>query len=755
MHKNKSGIFNKRITSAAFALSIIQSPAYSQISDNRGGEDFNLEEIVVTARKREENLLDVPLSITAFSADDISNRNLQSVTDLSRLTPNFTYVDIGQRYIDAPIVRGITSDLLDNTRQAASFFIDGVYITGSASTFAFSDIERVEVLRGPQSTLFGRSTFAGAVNYVTKRPTNELQGTLSVSGAEDEDYEVIASISGPLGSGDMAKFRLAGRYFSYGGEWKNTLFNPGEELGGQQSKSVAGALYLIPTDALEITAKLSLSEDDDDHSATLLRGQADHNCGPSFGGAGIPAVDYICGEIGFDESLLGLSTDEIAGVGPGLKRDLLRSSVAIEWSNDKILITSISGYNDETSDRAFDIDFEPEKLFVVGGIDTAQVNNFRNYEDFSQELRLQSIDEAPMQWLIGAYYLDFEQETGRDFPAPSAFEPERLREEELMAVFGSLEYSFTNGLSLTFEGRYQEAEITISDLDTGELLVIDDQGGLSSETFTKFLPRLTANYAVTDDLNVYAYWAEGNRPGGFNTNPGLPRELAIFDEEEIETYEIGAKFSLLDNRIAGEVAIFFNDIKNLTTRSTFLPAGSSTPLSLLEDAGSQESTGFELSLNTQVNKRLNIAFNLGYTDAELKEGVTISSSRLLGTTDPTAVSGLSPAQVPEWTGALIGRYEFPIDIQDFSAYIDGDVSYRSSLYGDEANLAETGDSTRVNLRLGIENGRYQVEGFARNLFDDDTPIRVSTLTQFSTFQQGVQITPSRSRQLGIRVSMDF
>ncbi len=725
---------------------LAQSPGDSERADSSP-----LEVITVTARKREENVLEVPLSLTTFSADDISNRHLQSVTELSRLTPNFTYVDLGQRYIDAPTIRGITSDLLDNTRQAASFFVDGVYVTGSISTLGFSDIERIEVLRGPQSTLFGRATFSGAINYVTKNPTDEFEGSVNVSGASDDEYELAASISGPIGDGDLARFRLGARYYGYGSEWSSVTVDPGEDLGAQESTSVTGALYLTPTDQLDIVARVAYTEDEDELAATLLIGTEFHNCGPAFGDT-VPATNYICGEIDFDESLLGLNVDEMPD--PGLRRDLLRTSLSATWSNDEVTLTSITAFNDETSDRSFDIDFEPVKIFVFGGVDTAQVNNYRDYRDFSQELRLQSADDGPLQWLIGGYYLDFEQQTGRDFPGPSAFEPERERNEEITAVFGSIEYAFTDTLTVTAEGRYQESDIEVLDPATGQPLVIDNAGGVSRKTFDAFLPRLSVRYAISDNVNLYGYWAEGNRPGGFNTSPALPPELAVFDEEEIETVEFGAKFTSGGGTIVGEAAIFFSDVPNLTTRSTFEPP-SGIPVSFLEDAGSQTVRGLELSLQFLPTDQASFGFNVGYVDSELDEGVTISSSRLLGTTDPTAVSGNRPAQVPEWTGALFGRYEWPTTFYDLGAYIDGDLSYRSSLYADEANLAETGDSTRVNMRIGLQNEQWRVELFGKNIFEDETPIRVSNLTQFSTFGQGVQITPSRGRQIGIRTTFDF
>ena len=713
-------------------------------SDNRG-----LEMVIVTARKREELAIDVPLSVTSFGAEEIDNYNLNNIIEVSRLTPNFTYVDIAQRYIDAPIVRGITSDLLDNTRQAASFFVDGVYVTGSSASIAFSDIERIEVLRGPQSVLFGRATFAGAVNYVTKAPSNEFSGSVNVSGAEDDDYEVVASISGPMGT-DTVRYRLAGRYFSYGGEWQNTLVDSSQSLGGQESRSISGTLQFEPSDTVAVTAKATYTEDDDELGATLLLGADSHNCN-----VGLNDIGYVCGEVSFDESRLGMNIDELAT--PGLLRDQLRTSVKLEWDVGAMLLTAISAYNDEETNRLYDIDFEAAQPFLNSfGIDgdAAQVDDFLDYQDFSQELRLQSADDSALQWLVGLYYLDLEVNSGR-LQGPTAFNPAEDREETNQAVFASVEYAFGNGLTVTAEGRYQRAEIDIVDPATGQPFVIGNPSREASETFNSFLPRLTVSYDMDSSLTVYGYYAQGNRPGTFNINPLLAAELTVADEEEIDSFEIGTKFEGWDGRLSGSVALFYNDIGNLTTRSTFIPPGTTVPISFLEDAGSQTTQGIEISLNAQLSDAFRVTGMLGYTDSELEEAVTISSQRLLGTTEPGAVEGNRPALVPDLTAALTARYEVPLGDGSYRGYLDGDVSFRGSSYGDDANFAETGDSTRVNVRAGLSKDDWRIELFARNLFDDDTPLRVSSLTQFSTFAQGVIMTPQRSRQLGVRASLQF
>ena len=170
------------------ALALQMPPATAQQSGV--SEGIELEEIVVTARRRDESLLDVPVTISAFSADQIAGADMLSIRDLSRLTPAFNFSDLGARYVDSPVIRGIAGNDADPTKQSASFFLDGVYISGSAVFMNMHDVERVEVLKGPQSAQFGRATFAGAINFITKEPTNEYEGKVTAKAAEHDEWEL-------------------------------------------------------------------------------------------------------------------------------------------------------------------------------------------------------------------------------------------------------------------------------------------------------------------------------------------------------------------------------------------------------------------------------------------------------------------------------------------------------------------------------------------------------------------------------------
>ena len=202
------------LSALVFAGSVTAAgPAAAQQGD--ASADVGLEEIIVTARKRDENLQDVPISITAFTADSIEQRGIESVYDIARLTPNLSFNQTYGRVFDRPVIRGMSQILGERT---VSFVVDGVYIAGNITGADLDDVETVEVLKGPQAANFGRGSLAGVISYRTSKPSNEFQGKASASYGDDGYKEVAANISGPM-LGDTLTFKLGARYYEYDGQY--------------------------------------------------------------------------------------------------------------------------------------------------------------------------------------------------------------------------------------------------------------------------------------------------------------------------------------------------------------------------------------------------------------------------------------------------------------------------------------------------------------------------------------------------------
>lgn len=287
-------MFGKRklLSSVTFAIAVTASGGVAYAEEARESDDFSLEEIVVTARKREEHIQDAPLSISAFTSNMIEAAGIRDIADVAKFTPGFSFDDeFGRSASDRPVIRGQSTIL---GASGVSTFVDGVLLSGTTLDYDLNDVERIEIIKGPQSALYGRNTYSGAINIITKSPSDELSGSIKVEAAEFDQYEVSASIRGPIT--EKLSGSLTGRYYERGGPWLNTFDNT--KVGQQESESISGVLYFKPNDKLDIRARLRWSRLRDDQPRLFTTKPEDNNCfGPDNGGTYLGNSRYFCGEI--------------------------------------------------------------------------------------------------------------------------------------------------------------------------------------------------------------------------------------------------------------------------------------------------------------------------------------------------------------------------------------------------------------------------------------------------------------------------
>jgi outer membrane receptor protein involved in Fe transport len=284
----------KLMMATAIIAVAVAGPAAAQEQDRRGpdttggtgteaDEAFSgIPDIVVTARKIEERLQDAPVAVSVVSAETINQLGLNSLDDFARQTTGLSFSQAFGRSTDRPVIRGqsnVLAGVQAGVETGAAFFIDGVYYQGDIQGFDPQAIERVEVIKGPQSALYGRNTYAGAINYVTKDPTRNFTASGRARAAEHDEYELAGSISGPL-LGEAAGFRLGARYFQYGGEYTNQL--TGKKVGQEETKSAYLTLLIEPTSDIRIRPRIYWQKDDDGPLAIFLQGSVDNNCRPGF-----------------------------------------------------------------------------------------------------------------------------------------------------------------------------------------------------------------------------------------------------------------------------------------------------------------------------------------------------------------------------------------------------------------------------------------------------------------------------------------
>ena len=688
-------------------------PAFAQ-----GAE---LEEIVVTARKRNESLLEIPLTISAFSAEQIERAGYTTISDLVTAVPGVTYESYeAEGRGDSPSFRGVSTNTGDPTLQNSSKFIDGVYVSGSLFSVMLDNIERVEVTKGPQSALFGRASFSGAINYITKRPTNELEGNLRLSAAEEREYQVSGSLSGPLAD-DTVLFRISAATFSQGSPYTN--ITNGARMGRQDIDSLSATLRLTPSE--RFTADLTAMYTD-----------------AEFGEAARATTALNMGELEFPAiSLIGGQTDQLTD--PGIQSESLRVSLNLNYEMaNGYELSVISGVGNEDTVNQADGDYAPYNnvaglWFLCSGpyagptCNLFQTETERNIESRFAEARIASPDEGALRWLAGVAWFDEDFNTARvrNFRRPPAF-----KTSTTFSVFGSVSYNVSENLTLSMDGRFQGEEIELN---------IPETGRSQSDNLDSFLPRLLAEFQLDEDTLLFFSAAKGNKPGNFD--PSAPPGFLTVDEEEMWNYEVGAKRSAMDGRLNIQVAGYFIDWTNQVYRFNDPDPEYG---SYFINAGETQVMGLDFSVAAILSEQWTASLGYSRIDSEFQVFESSNALTVLGDSD---VSGNETPRTAN--NSLFASLQFTSPFSGFggeSQWFAGlDISYRGEMFIDELNLETIEPRTLVNVRGGIDTGTVRVTAFVNNVTDNDA------LTTGFRFGAVALVGLPMPRQAGVSVSLDF
>ena len=546
-------------------------------------QSLALEEIVVTARKREESLLEIPVAITAFSFEELDRSGFVSLEDLSFVTPGLHFNKQGGqipgRQNTAVRFRGMDSNQSAASQQLGTVFMDGVYVSQGVSSIDFSNIERVEVIKGPQSATYGRSTFAGAVNYVTRTPGFEYEGRVAGEFSNFGGYDMSVSHEGPIVDEKLA-YRI--NFRGYGTDGQYTSNADSGALGRERTNTTQLTLFAQPSDNFTARFRGFFSRDKDGPAAGLLlgsplsaRGDGSADAGVNCRSQGITTAadtlaDYFCGKvpqvdvdnfIAPNTSLTPFAIDvfrsptwsdprnNILRTKPtgvplvdfvGLKRKTWRFALVMDYefdggALDGHTITSVSGYSDMRANWVRDFDLTRAQNFFS--------QDPQKHEDYTQELTIDSPQDQDLRYSLGVNYFDVSYIqagngginiwgldggvtlnvlAGPNIPGPHVLGNTEFSNEsgETIGIFGSISYDFTEDLTLDFEWRYQEDKIAQDDPTTPQKDFTDK--------FTAFLPRVTLSYSPIEDSTIWATYSEGNIPGFFNVDLA-PLTQADFD----------------------------------------------------------------------------------------------------------------------------------------------------------------------------------------------------------------------------------
>lgn len=660
------------------------TPVAAFAQDAADSDDGPLPEIVVTARKTAETLSSAPVSVSVVGAQQIEELGLNSIDDFAKTATGISFSQAFGRSTDRPVIRGqsnVLAGVQAGVETGAAYFVDGVYYQGDIQGFDPGSIERVEIIKGPQSALYGRNTYAGAINYITKDPTDEFNVSGRLRAAEYREYEAAASISGPIIT-DILGFRAGVRHYEYGGQYRNQL--TGKRVGQEKSQSAYLTLQLEPSDDIKLRTRLSWQKDDDGPLAIFLQGSAANNCLPGFRSnffrlantAFVPGNDdnrnqYYCGVIQPQPGNIQLNTDPLL-VSPGLG---VRDGTAFDGvQNEQLLATGVfnwniggSGWEFQASggirdnENYFGTDSDHSNAFIFfgpppaasAGVEPAFANTNRDdQKDTSFEARISSPRDRPIRAMVGVYFFKQKFQTvDITFASGQAGQALGTNTSQFStikdkAIFGMVEWDITDQLNITAEIRHANEKKTIIDRASataagifcrGEASRVDifDDGLPAGQTitcgepgsFTGTDPRITVNYTTEDGTLIYGVFATGRKPGGFNGTAGVTasaqtgQDFINYLPEKSKGGELGVKFDAFDRRLRVSVAGFYNELSNVQLTSAIPnPAGTGALTSVVTTTGDAETKGFEIDLNAAPTDGLLVNLGISYVDARFTRG---------------------------------------------------------------------------------------------------------------------------------------
>lgn len=729
-----------RAISLAIASSLLPAAAMA----------VQLEEIVVTAQKRSESLQDVPVSVIAMSGDELGSLNRNEVSELSKSIAGFTFQTGSGDSEKAIQIRGVgTSTFSRGVEQSVGTVIDGVVASSLVASFLdFNDVERVEVLRGPQGMLFGKNASSGMLNIATKKPTYDLSYGASASFAEENERKYSAYVSGGITETVMG--RLSYYSNTRDGIIENINTSPtvdGAEYNDRDEWGATGKLLIEPTADLSLLLSFTHSE-------------RDYDCcfRPPITVVGPFAAVLPQGE----------ENDAILETTPRSPNtaDVDVASVEVNYQLGENTLTSITSYTDS---------YTTSEILATGVPVSILDANFSgsDIEQFTQELRITSPSYNTITYVAGLYYyeneLDYDQT--QIFNPPFSQQPTTAGFNNLStvtntsyAVFGQATWNITDVARLSVGLRYNDDRITLDQTVTNILAGANVATGSRSTTVdeTNLQWRIIGEYDIADDKMVYATVARGYKGPGANTlASGLTATKPIVDPEIPTNYEAGLKSEWLEGSLRLNVSVFLTEFEDFQAS---LSDNGIPPNFYLANAGELETKGVEFEVTWQASENLLVTGNVASIDASFKEfngaecypSQTVAQGCVGGQQD---LSGADLPFSPDLSVNLFARYDIPLEDMPFNAYVQGAYHWQ-----DEAQLNSTNDPLTINDSYGLadfalgfvsDDEIYEAQIFVKNAFDKF--YRSGYSTQGTPF--GVLLAHSLeydyTRRFGVKFQMNY
>lgn len=690
-----------------------------------------IEEIIVTATKRAESVQDVPISISAYSGNFLENSDIRTLQDLSLYAPNFTMAYSSQATNARIFVRGIGSVGNSGIETSVGVFVDGVYYPRPGSVIGnLLDIETAEVLRGPQGTLFGRNTAAGALNLTTRDPSDQLGGYVQAGFGDYSAYALEGVVNAPFS--DKVAGRLAAKYAERDGYGFNTLDD--REIGERDDLTLRGKLGIDFTPNVYGTLTLDYNEV---NSGGQVMELLPATASPVFDGTLTALFGANATTADGHDQVINQDHQD------SLKDEQWGAAFDLEFSVGQHTVRSITAYRDwQATNR--------ESAIRLTG-DVLPRDHFYTTQTFSQEFQLLSPTDQPFSYVLGLFYYEEDFDIDEDFDAgvdtciPVVFalagagaagaclamsqfpatDSDYTQSLTSTAAFAQATYSFTDRFSMTFGGRFTSDSKDAAFVQTtpnaiiGSLFrAVESVPDLSSDD-DAFTWLVNASFYATDDVMLFATASTGFKGGGFNSGGSgvaLGREARIFQEETSTNFELGIKSKFWDNKATANITLYHTELDDFQDRSF-------DGLSFLtRNAGKRTQKGFEADVVLSPVDSLMIFGGISYLDSVFDS--FDAASPLPGDTVPQNLSGRTPHFSPEWQGSLVAEWRAPLGSGNLEWFLRPEYTYIGEQnIGANTNLNPQSiqDSYGlVNLRLGLAaaDDRWQVTAYGKNMSDE-------------------------------------
>lgn len=693
---------------SAIGILLTSTVVYSQTNIDTT-KTKQIEEVIVTANKREESIIKVNTSVTSLSSKKLEDTRTWGLSGLTALVPNYNYQELGVSFQQIQSIRGIQ---VFSENPAVSTYIDDVNnIDILANGFAFTDIERIEILRGPQGTLYGRNAMGGVVNIITKKPTNQTNGFAETSFGNLGLQRYSTGIKTPIIK-DKLYFGLNGLYQTQDGFLKNNISGTSATDTNLNGKSVGGEKNLYGNMFLKWLVNNRF------HLTLNLKGQQDKSNNSGF------MVSQFSDTYAFaNPDVINLSRIQ------SHERNILNTSLVAKYKADKFIFTSISAL--QTISFGFkDLDFPGIYHSYYDG----KIGELLPPQKvWSQELRINSHSDSKFQYTAGvyaftqkgyepttntAYELSDAEATAFSLPSGTYLINRNRSNNSGIAGFGEMSYQLTNKFKATVGLRYdyEKREATFNGFGDAMLfngVVTEINPNITADgNYSAISPKFSVNYSVNELSNIYATYTRGFRAGGINASSLPVGVRQTFDPEYSNNYEIGYKSYLLNKKLSIGASAFLIQWKDLQFYNLVAPFTYAR-----ENVGNAQSAGIEIEVSALPVKGLQLDGSFGFNPTEYK-GFDLKRVNFgTGVESTTAIGGNKLSNAPTHTLFLGAQYEYSIN-QKLKAIVRGEIRNLGKQYTDIQNQIEQPSYTLLNSRIGLTYGKYSLFIWGQNITNE-------------------------------------